>query len=201
MFIDKARIYVEAGNGGDGMSSFRREKFVEKGGPNGGNGGRGGNVILRADNSLNTLIDFRYKRKFIAKRGDKGGISNMTGHRGEDVIIKVPLGTVVRDDETNIMIADLTEDGLLRHQYQTGSDLCGKRRTGNQRMAAAGAEAAGGCGAGGLSQRREIQYYLTGQRGQTGNRGLSFYHAYPGTWGCPFKRGAELCAGGHSRAD
>lgn len=111
MFIDKARIYVEAGNGGDGMSSFRREKFVEKGGPNGGNGGRGGNVILQADNSLNTLIDFRYKRKFIAKRGDKGGISNMTGHRGEDVIIKVPLGTVVRDDETNIMIADLTEDG------------------------------------------------------------------------------------------
>ena len=110
MFIDKARIYVEAGNGGDGMSSFRREKFVEKGGPNGGNGGRGGNVILRADNSLNTLIDFRYKRKFIAKSGDRGGVSNMTGHRGEDVIIKVPLGTVVRDDETNIMIADLTED-------------------------------------------------------------------------------------------
>jgi GTP-binding protein len=111
MFIDKARIYVEAGNGGDGMSSFRREKFVEKGGPNGGNGGRGGNVILRADISLNTLIDFRYKRKFIAKSGDRGGVSNMTGHRGEDVIIKVPLGTVVRDDETNIMIADLTEDG------------------------------------------------------------------------------------------
>ena len=111
MFIDKARIYVEAGNGGDGMSSFRREKFVEKGGPNGGNGGRGGNVILRADISLNTVIDFRYKRKFIAKRGDNGGVSNMTGHRGEDVIIKVPLGTVVRDDETNIMIADLTEDG------------------------------------------------------------------------------------------
>ena len=111
MFIDKARIYVEAGNGGDGMSSFRREKFVEKGGPNGGNGGRGGNVVLRADISLNTLIDFRYKRKFIAKRGDKGGVSNMTGHRGEDVIVKVPLGTVVRDDATNIMIADLTEDG------------------------------------------------------------------------------------------
>ena len=111
MFIDKARIYVEAGNGGDGMSSFRREKFVEKGGPNGGNGGRGGNVILRADINLNTLIDFRYKRKFIARPGDRGGISNMTGHRGEDVIVKVPMGTVVRDDETNIMIADLTEDG------------------------------------------------------------------------------------------
>lgn len=111
MFIDKARIYVEAGNGGDGMSSFRREKFVEKGGPNGGNGGRGGSVILRAVNNLNTLVDFRYKRKFIAKPGDKGGLSNMTGRRGENVIIHVPQGTAVRDDETNILIADLTEEG------------------------------------------------------------------------------------------
>lgn len=111
MFIDKVRIYVEAGNGGDGMSSFRREKFVEKGGPNGGNGGRGGSVILRAVNNLNTLVDFRYKRKFIAKPGDKGGLSNMTGRRGEDVIIHVPQGTAVRDDETNILIADLTEEG------------------------------------------------------------------------------------------
>ena len=111
MFIDKARIYVEAGNGGDGISSFRREKFVEKGGPNGGNGGRGGSVILRAVNNLNTLVDFRYKRKFIAKPGDKGGLSNMTGRRGEDVIIHVPQGTAVRDDETNILIADLTEEG------------------------------------------------------------------------------------------
>ena len=111
MFIDKARIYVEAGNGGDGMSSFRREKFVERGGPNGGNGGRGGSVILRADINLNTLIDFRFKRKFIAQRGEKGGVSNMTGRRGENVIIKVPLGTMVRDDATNIVIADLTEDG------------------------------------------------------------------------------------------
>ena len=73
MFIDRARIYVEAGDGGDGMSSFRREKFVEKGGPNGGNGGRGGDVVLIADKNLNTLIDFRYKRKYVAKRGGQGG--------------------------------------------------------------------------------------------------------------------------------
>ena len=111
MFIDKARIYVEAGNGGDGMSSFRREKFVERGGPNGGNGGRGGSVILKAVNNLNTLVDFRYKRKFVAPRGEKGGLSNMTGHRGEDVIIHVPQGTVVRDDATGVLIADLTSDG------------------------------------------------------------------------------------------
>ena len=75
MFIDRARIYVEAGDGGDGMSSFRREKFVEKGGPNGGNGGRGGDVVLVADKNLNTLIDFRYKRKYVAKRGGQGGHS------------------------------------------------------------------------------------------------------------------------------
>ena len=109
MFIDKARIYVEAGNGGDGMSSFRREKFVEKGGPNGGNGGRGGNVILRADNNLNTLIDFRYKRKFVAKRGENGGISNMTGHRGEDIIIRVPPGTVVKDAASGRVLVDMSE--------------------------------------------------------------------------------------------
>ena len=111
MFIDRARIYVEAGAGGDGRSSFRREKFVEKGGPNGGNGGRGGDVILKADKNLNTLIDFRYKRKFVAKRGGHGGNSNCTGPRADDVIVKVPMGTLVRDDATGVRLADLTEDG------------------------------------------------------------------------------------------
>jgi len=111
MFIDRARIYCEAGDGGDGMSSFRREKFVEKGGPNGGNGGRGGNVILVADKNLNTLIDFRYKRKYVAKRGGQGGTKNCTGMRADDVIVKVPMGTLVRDDMTGVVMADLTEDG------------------------------------------------------------------------------------------
>ncbi len=111
MFIDRARIYVEAGNGGDGMSSFRREKFVEKGGPNGGNGGRGGDVILIADKNLNTLIDFRYKRKYVAKRGGQGGTKNCTGMRADNVYVKVPMGTLVRDDVTGAVMADLTEDG------------------------------------------------------------------------------------------
>ncbi len=111
MFIDRARIYVEAGNGGDGMSSFRREKFVEKGGPNGGNGGRGGDVILVADKNLNTLIDFRYKRKYVAKRGGQGGTKNCTGMRADNVYVKVPMGTLVRDDVTGAVMADLTEDG------------------------------------------------------------------------------------------
>lgn len=111
MFIDRARIYVEAGNGGDGMSSFRREKFVEKGGPNGGNGGRGGDVVLVADKNLNTLIDFRYKRKYVAKRGGQGGSKNCTGMRADTVFVKVPMGTLVRDDVTGAVMADLTEDG------------------------------------------------------------------------------------------
>ena len=111
MFIDRARIYVEAGNGGDGMSSFRREKFVEKGGPNGGNGGRGGDVILVADKNLNTLIDFRYKRKYVAKRGGQGGTKNCPGMRADNVYVKVPMGTLVRDDVTGAVMADLTEDG------------------------------------------------------------------------------------------
>ena len=113
MFIDRARIYVEAGAGGDGMSSFRREKFVEKGGPNGGNGGRGGSVILRADKNLNTLIDFRYKRKFVAKRGGQGGNSNCTGHRADDVIVKVPMGTLVRDDATGVRLLRTGRNTLL----------------------------------------------------------------------------------------
>ena len=111
MFIDRARIYVEAGDGGDGMSSFRREIFVEKGGPNGGNGGRGGDVVLIADKNLNTLIDFRYKRKYVAKRGGQGGNKNCTGVRADVVYVKVPMGTLVRDDATDMVVADLTEDG------------------------------------------------------------------------------------------
>lgn len=111
MFIDKARIYVEAGAGGDGMSSFRREKFVEKGGPDGGNGGRGASVILVADKNLNTLIDFRYKRKYIGKHGNGGGAKNCTGKSPDNVIVRVPMGTMVRNDDTGALLFDLVEDG------------------------------------------------------------------------------------------
>ena len=111
MFIDRARIYVEAGDGGDGMSSFRREKFVEKGGPDGGNGGRGASVYLVADKNLNTLIDFRYKRKYIGKRGNGGGAKNCTGKSPDDVLVYVPQGTMVRDDNTGALLCDLVEDG------------------------------------------------------------------------------------------
>ncbi len=111
MFIDYAKIYVKAGNGGNGVVSFRREKFVPRGGPDGGNGGNGGNVILKADAQLTTLLDFHYRRHYRAERGEHGKGSNKTGRSGKDIIIRVPCGTLVKDAETNSVLADLVEDG------------------------------------------------------------------------------------------
>ena len=111
MFIDRARIFVQSGKGGDGMSSFRHEKFVPKGGPNGGDGGQGGNVVLVADRNVNTLVDFRFRRLFKAKPGGKGEGSNKYGRNAEDLVITVPLGTIVKDEETGQVMADLSRDG------------------------------------------------------------------------------------------
>lgn len=111
MFIDRARIFVQSGKGGDGMSSFRHEKFVPKGGPNGGDGGQGGNVVLVADRNVNTLVDFRFRRLFKAKPGGKGEGSNKYGRNAEDLLITVPVGTIVKDEETGQVMADLSRDG------------------------------------------------------------------------------------------
>ncbi|MFN8499523.1 MAG: GTPase ObgE [Anaerolineae bacterium] len=110
MFFDEARILVKAGDGGNGIVAFRREKFVPRGGPNGGNGGRGGDVVLVADNQLNTLIDFKHRTRFKAQRGEHGGGSDKQGRGGESLELKTPVGTVVRDDEGNLL-ADLVEPG------------------------------------------------------------------------------------------
>jgi len=111
MFYDQARIYVKAGDGGNGVVAFRREKYVPEGGPSGGDGGRGGNVVLRADEGLRTLVDFRYKRHYKAERGEHGQGKNMHGRSGEDLILRVPVGTVVKDEETGEILGDLTEHG------------------------------------------------------------------------------------------
>ena len=110
-FIDEARISVKAGNGGNGCLSFRREKFVPKGGPDGGNGGNGGDILIRADRQLNTLLDFRYTRRYEAQAGVHGQGSRMDGRWGKDTVIKVPCGTIVRDALTGEEIADLVENG------------------------------------------------------------------------------------------
>lgn len=111
MFIDEAEIEVKSGDGGDGAVTFRREKYVPKGGPSGGNGGKGGDVIIQSFSNLNTLLDFRYKRKYIADDGAIGGSSLKDGKNGKDVLIKVPVGTIIKEFETNIILADLDEEG------------------------------------------------------------------------------------------
>ncbi len=107
MFVDEVQIEVQAGNGGNGMVTFRKEKFVPRGGPNGGDGGRGGSVVLQVDPNLTTLLDFRYKHKYNADRGGDGGSKDMFGKDGADLILKVPLGTVAYDQDTGAQIADL----------------------------------------------------------------------------------------------
>lgn len=111
MFIDRAKIIAVSGAGGDGMVAFRREKYVPRGGPSGGDGGKGGSVIVRANSDLNTLINFRRHRKFAAKAGANGGAKEMFGKAAQDVIVEVPLGTMVYDDKTNELLADLTQNG------------------------------------------------------------------------------------------
>lgn len=111
MFYDTARIYVKAGDGGDGVVSFRREKYVPEGGPNGGDGGRGGNIEFIVDEGLRTLVDFKYKRHYKAGRGQHGQGKNMHGKSGEDLILRVPPGTLIKDADTGELLADLTVPG------------------------------------------------------------------------------------------
>lgn len=110
-FLDQAKVFIKSGDGGNGAVSFRREKFVPEGGPDGGDGGRGGDVWVECVPGLNTLIDFRYRQHFKAARGEGGKGSNMTGRRGEDAVLHVPVGTQIFDDETGQLLADLTEEG------------------------------------------------------------------------------------------
>ena len=110
-FLDQVKIYIKAGNGGDGSPSFRREKFIEYGGPDGGDGGNGGSIILKSEQNLNTLIDYRYQQHHKAKRGENGAGQNRTGKRGDDLILKVPLGTQVFEEDNKTLIYDFTKIG------------------------------------------------------------------------------------------
>ena len=105
MFVDQARISIKAGDGGDGAVSFHREKYVAAGGPDGGDGGKGGDIVFQVDDNFSTLIDFRYKRKYAAQRGENGSARNCTGKSAPDLIIRVPRGTVVRETKTGRIIS------------------------------------------------------------------------------------------------
>ena len=127
-FVDEATIRVIAGNGGHGALSFRREKYVEKGGPDGGDGGNGGSVWLVADDSINTLVDFRVARKFRAGNGQPGAGRNMTGKSGDDLEVRIPRGTVIHDVDTGEQIGDLTDDGERIKVAQGGQGGLGNTR-------------------------------------------------------------------------
>src|ERR687895_295944 len=111
VFIDRAVVKVKAGDGGSGIVSFRREKFVPLGGPDGGDGGRGGDVVVRADENLNTLLDYTYRDSWKAESGDHGSGANKTGRSGADVVLPVPPGTVIRDSRTSELLGEVVEPG------------------------------------------------------------------------------------------
>ena len=110
-FVDEARIEVQGGKGGNGVASFRREKFIPKGGPDGGDGGRGGSVWAVADRNINTLVDYRYTRKFFAPNGENGRGADCFGAGGEDIVLRMPVGTLIVDETTGETVADLTHHG------------------------------------------------------------------------------------------
>ncbi|ACX63828.1 GTPase ObgE [Paenibacillus lautus] len=130
MFVDKAKVYVKGGDGGDGLIAFRREKYVPEGGPAGGDGGKGGDVIFRVDEGLRTLMDFRYQKHFKAKRGEKGRNKSQHGANAESMIVRIPPGTILTDDDTGEVIGDLT-----RHGQQVVVARGGRGGRGNIRFA------------------------------------------------------------------
>ncbi|NLA76890.1 MAG: GTPase ObgE, partial [Clostridiales bacterium] len=109
MFVDVAKVKIKAGNGGNGAVSFRREKYVAAGGPDGGDGGKGGNIVFQADDNLSTLSDFRYKRKYTAENGQNGSGSHKNGKDGNELVIKVPRGTIIREVESGVVMADMSD--------------------------------------------------------------------------------------------
>ncbi len=155
MFADRARIIIKSGKGGDGHVSFRREKFVPNGGPDGGDGGKGGDIIFEVDEGLNTLTDYRHRRKFAAKAGEEGGKKNCHGKNGEDLVLKVPEGTVIKDAESGKVIADMSGDNK-RQIILTG----GRGGLGNQHYATSTMQAPKYAQPGGEAIEIEVQLEL-----------------------------------------
>ena len=192
-FLDQAKIYIRSGDGGSGCVSFRREKFIEFGGPDGGDGGKGGDVIVEAVDGLNTLIDYRYQQHFKAKTGGHGMGKNRHGANGADVVLKVPVGTQIFEEDNETLIADLTEAGqrvvlAARRQWRLRQrafqDLDQPRAAPRQSRPArrgahdlAAAEADRRCRPGRPAQRRQIDVPRRRQRGQAEDRRLSLHDA------------------------
>ena len=159
MFADRAKILIRSGKGGDGHVSFRRELFVPNGGPDGGDGGKGGDVIFEVDEGLNTLVDYRHKRKFSATDGEPGGKRRCHGGNGADIVLKVPEGTVIMDAASGKVIADMSGDNRRQVVLKGG-----KGGNGNMRR---------------LPERWKIDPAFPRDKCRTENCKLSLYHAFP----------------------
>ncbi len=151
MFVDRAKIFIKSGKGGDGAVSFRREPFVPEGGPDGGDGGKGGDVIFQADENLRTLMDFRYKRKYEAENGQDGMKKKRYGKNGQDLVIKVPVGTVIIDEDSGLVMKDLTE-----HGQTVVAAKGGKGGKGNVKYTTSTRQAPNFAEAGGFAKERSI---------------------------------------------
>ena len=215
-FLDQAKVYIRSGDGGAGAVSFRREKFIEFGGPDGGDGGRGGDVWVEAVDGLNTLIDYRYQQHFKAKTGVHGMGRNMTGAKGADVTLKVPAGTQVYEDDNETLICDLTEVGqryqaCRRRQWrlrqpalqdldQPGAAPRQSRPAGRGAPDLAAAEADRRRRPRRPAQCRKIDLPRGGHGGEAEDRRLSVHHAASGPRRRPHRR-PRIRARRHSRPD
>ena len=194
-FLDQAKIYVRSGDGGAGCVSFRREKFIEFGGPDGGDGGRGGDAIAECVEGLNTLIDYRYQQHFKARTGGHGMGKNRTGANGADIILKVPVGTQIFDEDNETLLADLTQVGERVVLAKGGNGGFGNahfkssdqpraaprqsRSAGRGAHALAAAQADRRRRAGRPAQCGQVHFARSGERSEAEDRRLSLHHAAP----------------------
>ena len=212
MFVDLAKIRIASGKGGNGKISFRREKYVAAGGPDGGDGGRGGSVIFLADDHLSTLLDFRYRKKYIAASGEDGDGKRKKGKDGADLIIRVPRGTVLRDPDTGLIIKDLSDGepfvaakggngGWGNTHFSTGAPLRETRSAGHGTRNSHGVKIISGRWISRVPEYRKIYAAEYRISRSSENRELSFYNAFPKFGRCLHGRRTLFCDGGYSWLD
>ena len=210
-FLDEAKVYIQSGDGGNGCVSFRREKFIEFGGPNGGDGGKGGDVMVEAVDGLNTLIDYRYQQHFKAERGGNGMGKDRHGANGDDVVLKVPVGTQIFEEDGETLIADLDRARPARRCCAKGGNggfgnahfktldqpaprHANPGQPGEERIDLAAAEADRRRRSGRPAECRQVDLPRRGQRGQAEDRRLSVHHAASAAWRRARSTAASSCS-------
>ena len=215
-FLDEAKVYIRSGDGGNGCVAFRREKFIEFGGPSGGNGGRGGDVIIEVVDGLNTLIDYRYQQHFKAQKGTNGMGKDRHGANGKPIVLKVPVGTQVFDEDRETLIHDFTSlgekfvlaeggnGGFGNAHFKSSTNRAPRNanpgQSGEERWIWLRLKLIADAGLVGLPERWEIDLPLGRQRGQAEDRRLSLHHVASAAWRGECA-GPRIRAGRYSRAD